>query len=212
MTEMEVSKGEQELEEVKRRFEARVQSAVDEAMTRAEEAERLEIAEPYNWWNLYAVGVYQPPGYLQPGNLIRVGEVAYVYSILWLNPLYPQPISACNLVSNLACEFEVKYCAGDFCSWTPGPASLNVTHTVKMASNRCWYVDVLRIYAQQGMEGCYELNICAKIKGCAEGAAPPFAAFATRVFDVNPDYFYPYGPGVGSRYEFDIPLRFMIYE
>jgi hypothetical protein len=214
MSEMEISKGDMEVEEARKRFEARVKSMVDESIRRVEEEPAPQQAELLNWWNVWAVGPYQSGAFPQPGNIIKVGETAYVYTILWLNPYFPSgpQASACKLLSNLACRFRVQYCTGNFCTWLSGPGSLNVSHEVAMVPNQCYYVDVLRIDATTGMEGCYEMNICAHILGCPDNAAPPFAGFATRVYDVNPDLFYPYGEGVGARYEFDIPIKFMIYK
>jgi hypothetical protein len=51
----------------------------------------------------------------------------------------------------------------------------------------------------------YEMNISARIFGCNENYAPPFAGFAREVYDIDPDMFSP-APGMGDR-----PIRFMVY-
>lgn len=209
--EMDISKGGGEItiEDVRARVEAQVASAVQEAGARFEAEAAPEIAEIQGWWNLWAYGPITTG--LAPHSVIKAGETAWIVTVLWLNNYYPRDVSACQLLSNLACEFEVKYCTGDLCTWTPGPAPLHTVHTVKMVRDRCWYVDLLQFRATADMEGCYETNICARIKGCPEGAVPPFAGFATRIYSLDWDVFYPYGPGQGPGYRFGQPFRYMIY-
>jgi hypothetical protein len=220
---------------VKARVDAKVQSAVDQAMTRV----GLEKAEPEGWWNLWAVGPIQEikaGGPLLPHSVIKIGEKAYVYTVIWLNPtrtLNGGP-TVCNMVTNLGCSFRIKYCTGNVCTWTPA-AGLSTDHEVKMEPGKCWYVDVLEFTAKD--EGCYEMHICVNVKGCTEGAAPALAGFATAVADIDADLFYPAWPtvpppevrqppgvpphevpgwrdvpyGHSPRWEYDIPIRFMIY-
>ena len=73
------------LEEVKASIEARVKAALDEAML----STREEIAEPEDWWNLYALGPIQVtsvPAPLFPHQVIKMGETGYVATVLFLNP------------------------------------------------------------------------------------------------------------------------------
>jgi len=209
------------VEDVKVRIEARVQAAVDEAMMRYEE-ERPEIAEPENWWNLWAWGPYQPPGTLRPHRVIRVGEPFYIFTILWLNPWWPQQVSSCELLTNMCGRFEIKYCTGDVCKWVRGPNELNVIHEIDMIPNQCWYVDFVYVpEAQPGWESCYEMSICARVLGCKDkpGASLPFAGFASAVRNIDWDIFYPAPPtplptpwpGLGPHWEWSIPIKFMIY-
>jgi hypothetical protein len=198
------------LEEVKQYFEAQVQSAVDEAMTRA----GLEAAEPLNWWNLWSFGPWQPVrpgGPLRPHKIIKLGESAYIFTVLWLNPwltLDSGP-TVCDLVSNLARDFEIRYCTGNKCTWDLGPRELNATHRLPMEPDRCWYVDVLRFVPQTGWEGCYATHICARITGSHEESAPPLAGFATQVRDIDWELFAPVS--VPPRWQIDTPIQFMIY-
>jgi len=103
-----------------------------------------------------------------------------------------------------------------------------------LVPNQCFYVNTQKFRAAPETESCiYEMNICAHVEGCQPGAAPQIAGFATAVFDFDPDLFYPRPggtpvptipvppgpppggatpfPGVPARWEFDIPIRFMIY-
>lgn len=209
-----VSRGELRVEDVKALVDREVKRAVDETMARGVPEE----AEPLGWWNLWAIGPIQPiipGGPLRPHKIIKIGEPFYVATILWLNPwlILPNGPSVCDLISNLGCDFEIKYCTGNVCTWTLGPRQLNVTNKVDMVPDQCYYVDVKGWMAQPGWEGCYEMNICARITGCPEKATPPLAGFVTAVRDIDADLFYPPPgpPGVPPRWEYDIPIRFMIY-
>jgi len=198
-------------EEMKAQMEARIQSVIEEAQTRVEA--RPEIAELPGWWNLWAVGPFQRPG-LQPGKVIKAGQQACVATVLWLNPHYPSTGvgSACSILSTLACNFEIKYCTGNLCTWQPGPQALNAVRKVEVAADRCWYVDVLCFTPDASWEGCYEMHICANVRGCKPEVPTPFAGFVTWVRDFDADVLYPPGgpPGAGPHWQFEIPIRFMV--
>jgi hypothetical protein len=197
-------------EEVKAQIEARMQAAFEKAQAK----EQPEIAAPTGWWNLWAVGPYKVPGLQQPNKVIRAGEKACVATVLWLNPGFSVPGvgSACSLLSTLACNFEIKYCTGNLCSWQPGPAALNVTREVELKPDRCWYVDSLCFTPDASWEGCYEMHICGNIKGCNKEVPTPFAGFVTWVYDIDADLLYPSGGpgGAGPHWQFEIPIRFMV--
>ena len=212
------------VEEVKARIEAMVHSAVDEALARREAAERPEIAEPEDWWNLYAYGPIQPIDYLRPHRVIKVGESFYVATILWLSPDTPAVQSTCTLLTGLGATFEVQYCTGKVSAWTQGPPELNVTHQVATVPGKCWYVDLLQVDdVPSGWEGCYEMNICAHVPG--QGNILQFAGYASAVKNVDWNLFYPSwwewsagGPadyprpyGRWPHWEWGIPTKFMIY-
>ena len=204
-------------EEVKVILEERVKAAV------AEGAARLEIAEPEGWWNLWALGPIQITGVggpLLPHKVVKTGEDFYVATVLWLNPnfIFPGGVTACQLISNLACDFVLDYCTGDLCTWTASQQYSRRGVNEPMVPDQCWYLNVQKFTAAPGTEGCYQMSICGKITGCEDtGGAPPLAGFATAVLDYDPDLFYPTaGPyptplGVPSRWEYDIPIRFQIY-
>src|SRR5262245_23499808 len=77
--------------DVQAQIEARLQAALDEMLA----TPRDEIAEPLNWWDLYGAGPYQVaarltpplnPAPLLPHQVIRVGEKAFIATVIWLNP------------------------------------------------------------------------------------------------------------------------------
>jgi hypothetical protein len=196
-------------EEVRAAIEARVQAAYEKAMAQARE----ERAEPFGWWDLYAVGPFQPtarpfglpvpPAPYLPHSVIRVGEIAYIVTIL-----YAPTVNVFGL------PYEIDYSTGSLDTWRLGPNSLNVTHRGHLNPHSPFIVDLLRFRAQE--HGCFETNICARIYGCPykgkENTAPPFAGFATRVIDLDGDMFVP---GIGRRspgLRYDGGLRFQVYE
>lgn len=200
-------------------WEGKVQSALAEAQTRDQDPS-IQIAEPQGWWNIWAIGPLQGGLSAPPGQIIRVGEPARVVTVIWLNAFYPTP-SACSVISNLGCSCEIRYCTGDLCSWDPAPA-FSTTRKIDLVPNRCFYVDTFQFTPRPNSTGLYEMNIFARLIGCQPGARPPFAAYATAVLDIDADIFYPPAsvtppgiptpfPGVGPRWQFDIPIRFMVY-
>jgi hypothetical protein len=198
-------------------YEGRVRNALVEAQRRDQDPS-IEIAEPENQWNIWAIGPQQGGLAASPGQIIRVGEPAWVTTVVWLNAFYPRP-SACSVISNLGCKILIRYCTGDLCSWDPAPA-FNKRSEVPLIPDRCWYVDVFRFTPEANQVGLFEMNISATLVGCPPGARPPFAAFATAVRDLDADLFYPPAappgvpqppPGVGPRWQYDVPIRFMVY-
>lgn len=191
---------------------AMVEQRVQAAMNAAASTPQAEIAEPQGWWDLWALGPIQATalgGPLLPHKVIKVGESFYVATVLWINPnfIFPGGVSACQLISNLACDFQLEYCTADMCrvvrsgQFSRGPVKVSIV------PNQCYYIDVQRFEAIAGNESCiYEMNICGRITGCAQGAAPPLAGHATAVFDFDPDLFL----GKPPRWR-ETPLRFQVY-
>lgn len=198
-------------QDIQAELEARVKSALDEAMARA----APEIAEPAGWWNLYAIGPIQPiavNGPLLPHQVIKVGETAFVGTILFLNPflLVAPGMSAAQVLANFALPYEVRYQTGNVTSWSIGQADMNVVHLHNapgLVPGTFAYVDVL---AFTGLTpGLYEMNISARILGAAPPFvnAPQFAGYARAVGDIDPDLFISGPPGL----QFDVPIRFQVY-
>jgi hypothetical protein len=198
-------------EDIRAMVTARVQSALDEAMQR----ERQEIAEPEGWWNLYALGPIQPiaiGGPLLPHQVIKVGEPAFIATVVFLNPfLVVAPgTTAADVLSNFALPYEVRYQAGNVTSWTIGQADMNVVHSgvgFNLVPGQIFYVDVLQITGST--PGLYEMNISSRILGATPPFvnAPQFAGYARAVADFDPDLFLAPVPG----FQFDQPIRFQIY-
>ena len=202
------------VEQVKAGVVAKIQSAIAVGSSKP----RQEIAEPENWWNLWALGPFQYAalnGPLQPGKVVRVGETFYVATVLWLNPnfIFQPGISACDLIGSLACNFQVEYCTADMCRVRPSTEYSRGPVKVDIVSGQCYYVDVQRFQAAAGTESCvYEMKICGRITGCNDKKTS-MAGYATAVYDYDTDLFYPpAGPiGVGPRWKYDQPIRFMVY-
>jgi hypothetical protein len=202
--------------EVKAQLEAQLQAAYEKALA----TPSTEVAEPLYWWDLFAIGPIQPPallsppapltpGPLLPHQVIRVGEQAFIATILVLNP-FPVPGSTpptpADILSNFGLPYRVEYHTCNLSHCEEGPDNLNVVHEGNLVPGQIFYVDVLEFTATE--EGCiFETNICARILGCEGITAPPFAGFARLTIDIDPDLFFP-APGV----QFDFPIRFMVYE
>jgi len=196
-------------DDIKAMIEARVKSALDEAMQR----ERPEIAEPEGWWNLFALGPIQPiaiNGPLLPHQVIKVGEPAFIATVVFLNPfLVVQPgLTAADILSNFALPYEVRYQAGNLTTWTLGQADMNVVHGgLNLIPGVFAYVDVCAITGTT--PGLYEMNVSARLLGATPPFvnAPQFAGYARAVVDFDPDLFISPAPGL----QFDQPIRFQIY-
>jgi hypothetical protein len=196
---------------VKARVEALVKTALDEAMARA----RPERAEPEDWWNLFAIGPIQAisvPSPLLPHSVIKVGETAFVVTVLFLNPflVIPPGTTPGDVLSNFALPYEVQYQTGNLTTWSLGQADMNVVHngaSFTLIPGQYAYVDVLGFTANT--PGLYEMNISARILGAAPPHinAPQFAGFARAVVDIDSDLFLQPPPGL----QFEVPIRFQIY-
>jgi hypothetical protein len=217
-------------EQVKAIVEARVKAAIDEGSKRV----TPQIAQPQNWWNIWAMGPFQvtgPGSPLLPHKVIRIGETFYVATVIWLNPtlVLPGGMTACQVLSGLGCNCLIDYCTNDLCNFKQVPAFSPKDVKVPMASGTCYYVDVREFTAGQGMESCiYEMNICAGITGC-QPVSIGLAGFVTEVYDFDADVFYPPAgppappvppglpsplpvpPGAGPGWRFNQPIRFQIY-
>lgn len=202
--------------DVKAQLEAVVKSALDEARMRHAARTMAEIAEPEGWWNLYALGPIQTtgiPGPLLPHQVIKVGETAFVATILFLNDflILAPGTTAADVLSNFALPYEVRYQTGNLTSWTLGQADMNVVHSgagFNLVPQQNVYIDVLAFTAS--VPGLYEMNISSRILGAIApfANAPQFAGYARAVIDIDPDLFISPAPGL----QFDLPIRFQVYE
>jgi hypothetical protein len=212
-------------EDVKAQIEARLQASLEKLIS----TPRQEIAEPLNWWDLYGVGPIQPsarlapplyPAPLLPHQVIRVGEQAFIVTVMVLNPfeLPNAPgVIPCEILSSFCLPYSIEYHTCNVTECKPGPANLNVKHEGHLEPGQCFYVDVLEFIAQE--EGCiFETNICARILCCEYEneplrEQPPFAGFATWTYSIDDDFLanlyglWPSGPGF-----YKSPVRFMVYE
>lgn len=202
------TKIEQDMARVRAMVESKVKTAYDEAL----HMQRIETADPYLWWDLYAFGPIQilaPDGPMDPSQVIKVGEDAYIATVLVLNPLPilpPAPgISPLELLSNFSLPFEVQYQTGNLTSWTPGQP--NTVQGGNLVPHQGIYVDVVHFVATT--PGLMEMNISARILGNPPAvSAPHFAGFARYVFDFDPEAFW-FSPTPG--FQFDLPVKYLVY-
>jgi len=195
---------------IKAAVESKVKAAIDKFMA----TPRKEVAEPYLWWDLYAYGPIQafaPDGPLAPHQVVKVGNMAYVATVLVLNPmpiLPPAPgISPLSLLSSFGLPYEVTYQTGNLTTWQPMLAPLSSVNTGTLSPGVGIYVDVLPFTATQA--GLMEMNISARILGTpAAGNAPHFAGFARWTYDFDPESFWS-APTPG--WHFEMPVKFLIY-
>jgi hypothetical protein len=203
--------------DVKAQIEAAVKSALDEARMRRAARPAAEVAEPEGWWNVLAFGPVQDPigipAPLLPHQVIKVGEYAYVATILVLNDflILAPGTTAADVLSNFSLPYEVRYQTGNLTTWTLGQADMNVVHSgagFNLVPQQNLYIDVLVFEARE--PGLYEMNISARILGATSpfANAPQFAGYARAVIDFDPDLFISDAPGL----QFDLPIRFQIYE
>ena len=204
-------------EDVKVQIESQVLAKLEQLLA---SPPQLEIAEPLNWWDIYAFGPFQPgasavppagfAGPLLPHQVIRKGEEAFVATIIILNPVGPSIPSAVDILSNFGLPYEVEYITGDLKRWDPAPASLQRVNHGVLVPNVAVYVDVFSFVAEN--PGLYEMNISARIYGCHQNPAPPFSGFATWVFDPDQDYLGSLLGQGGPGFYHKNPIRFQVYE
>jgi hypothetical protein len=194
--------------DVQARLEAKLKAVYDEAMAMT----RPQAADPYLWWNLYSLGPFQhlaPDGPLPPHQVIKLGETAWITTVLVLNshPILPPPpgMSPCHVLSDFGLPYEIQYQTCNLTTCTTGIPS--ATQTGNLSPGVCWYVRVHEFTPTE--VGLYETNISARILG-GGGAplAPHFAGFARWIFDPDPEMFWP---GSTPGWQYDFPVKFMVY-
>jgi hypothetical protein len=198
-------------DDVKAAVESKVKAAIDQYMA----TPKPEVAEPYLWWDLYALGpiqIFQPDAPLAPHQVIKVGQTAFIVTVLLLNPApilppNPQGMSPLAVLSNFGLPYEIRYQTGNLTTWQPMPAPLTGTATGSLVPMVPWYVDVLQFVA--ATPGLMEMNISAQILGnAAAPTAPHFAGFARHIYDFDPELFWT-APAPG--WHFEMPVKFLVY-
>ncbi len=202
-------------EDLQALVEARMQGIMDEGAT----APREELAEPLYWWEVFAIGPFQTgagvvaPGLadlvdqpLLPHRIIQPGETASIFTVVFLNPVFPDPsLSACDIITAFNAKIELNYFTSNLQTMTAVP-DLSASRCIRTDRNVCWYVDRFD-FTPRDPACLYETNICARIVNCDDlpTGVQPFAAFVRWVVDLDFDLFF------GSEgLEFDRPIRFMV--
>jgi len=190
-------------DDIKAEIEARLQAQLDRALA----SERPERAELENWWDIFAIGPIQPitAPPVQPHCVIKAGELAFVVSVLVLNPFLPLPgpTDAATLLSNFGLPFEVQFQTSNITAMVPAGTD---TQASNFSAGQFFYVNVSLL--PTGTPGMYETNILARIEGAnVPVSAPQFGGFATAILDIdNPGLFGP-GPAVN----FLQTVKYMVY-
>jgi hypothetical protein len=195
-------------EELEGLVHGEIEAAYDQALS-APETVAPEIAEVQDWWDIAAFGPIQavaPGGPLVPHSVIKVGEQAFVFAIIVLNPFLPLPggTNPAQVLSNFALPYEVQFQTGNLTAWTIGQPDMQSVQGSNLTPGPPFtYFEVIGFTAVQ--PGLYEMNITARLKGAAPPFvnAPLFGARATTVGSLDPPGLFGPAPPV--------PLRFSIY-
>ena len=199
----EVAPPELAVEDADQQIVSRLQAAVDEAELRP------EIAEVRDWWDVAAFGplqLVQSGGPLLPHRVIKVGEDAYVYAIVVLNPAQPLPTgtNAADVLANFSLPYEVQFQTGNLTTWTLAPPDMQAVRRGNFRPRQTVYFERIRFTGRR--PGLYEMNISARILGATPPyqSAPQFAGYATTVFGLDAEDLWGNRPSG--------PLRFQVYE
>jgi hypothetical protein len=199
-------------EDLRAQASAEIEAAYEEAMTAPEQVApnwvSPEVAEVQGWWDIAAFGPVQPiapGGPLVPHSVIKVGEPAFVFAFILLNPFLALPggTNPAQVLSNFALPYQVQYQTGNLTSWTLGQADMQGLDNNNLIPGQNFYQEVIGFTATT--PGLYEMNITARLLGAAPPFvnAPLFGARATTVFSLDPPGLFG-APPPG-------PLRFSIY-
>ena len=169
-----------------------------------------EVAEITDWWNLFAYGPIQPilvDGPFAPHQVIKLGETAYVVSVLALNTDLELPggITAAHILSDFALPYEIKYQTANLSTWAL--SEIGGTHTGNLIPGQSWYTDILEFTPTQ--EGLYEMNVLVRLLGAfPPGKATHFGGFAHWIGDLDPEALWPVEMPI---WHFELPIKFMVY-
>jgi hypothetical protein len=179
-------------------LDARMEGALEKAAT-------LELAGPQDYWNIWAVGPYQDYG-LQPNRIIQLGEPAWIYTYVYLNPVYPRPYpgqNACDQITGFGAKIELNYFTSNTQLMQP-VADLNHVYCIQTKLGQCYYRHKW-VFTPTQAACIYETNICARICNCDLQPVPQYAGFVRWVYDLDVDYLFP-----PTGWGFDRPIRYMV--
>jgi hypothetical protein len=209
-----------------RSYRAKIEERVEASLATRGNGDRVAAAaEPdseffgitYPWWNILVLGPFQtvaPGGPFRPSKIIRTGEDAFMIVVLWRNPVPlpggPNP-SAAQIMASY--EWEVRGETINLSDVTDGPDLAPATGTFGAG-----FIDVFLMpippgtftVPAQGRPLLYELNFVMDIKGVGPGL-PPFAGYATWVFDPDTEPPFLFVPEAPAGLQHDIPVRFLVY-
>lgn len=172
------------------------------------------ISSPYTWWNIWSLGpfleqpltqqsAYLPLNLTPDAQVLEAGKVAYVVTILFLNPegiLSPEPgLSPGTILSNFSLPYRISYNTADLTHWRLADVTVdsgnefnNPFKEGNLTPGQMFYVDILKFSIPENSlrepdEGLMEMNITARLLGDLPKYrnAPQFAAFATWTYGFN---------------------------
>jgi hypothetical protein len=187
-------------DQIRAAIEAKLQATFDEAMASG----APETAGPALWWDMYAYGPFKTPmaPFPAPHQVVRLGETVYVASILYLNTAYPYPTAA-DVLATFGLPYSISWDTNNVTRLQREPALSGVLHN-NFNPGQAWYVDIITLKPEN--EGIHELNLRGRITGCNGQMAPPFAGYATLVYEFDSSIFT-----LGSHSRYQGPVRFDVY-
>lgn len=197
-------------EEALETLKAKLDNQVESLVAQYKSTPREELAEPDFYWDILATGPFNLPPPPWPGpfpvgdRIIQVGEVAYFGVVVFLNPSFPAPQSACSMITDFGASIELNMVTSNMQTMSPAPSGLNPSVCIPTSPNVCTYNYIFEVVPQQ--EAClYETNICARICNCNHKYVRSYSAFARWVVGIDFDAVF------GSpSLTFDHPIRYMV--
>jgi hypothetical protein len=188
-------------EQVRAAIEAKLQTVFDETMAGGVP----QTAGPALWWDMYAYGPFKTPiePFPAPNQVVRLGETVYVASILYLNQAYPYPTAA-DVLATFGLPYSISWDTNNVTTLQREPM-LSGSINNNFVPGQAWYVDIISLKPEH--EGIHELNLRGRITGCNGELAPPFAGYATLVYEFDSSLFT-----LGSHTRYQGPVRFDVYK
>lgn len=182
---------------------------VEAKITAAFEKASVELGEapPPSQWEVFAVGPFQDPA-LAPGRIIKLGEKAYLVTIVFLNTFMDTNVTSFGgrvqlnyHTSNMQTMRPVPAMDHSYC-FEPGNPDVDSVVT----PYGTFYV-IVREFTPAEAACILETNICARICNCNNEAVPGYAAFVRWIANLDYDAFFP-----PVAYQFDHPIRYLVYD
>jgi hypothetical protein len=182
---------------------------------------------PYQFFDLIAVGPFQPigSGPFRPNRIIRAGEPAFLIAAVWRNPtplgFTPGNPSAADVMAGQS--FTILGQTVNVSNVTAGPNLGPVTGTFGAGFTNFFVLPIPSVPPPgDGSPRLLDITLTIDVRSVAQGL-PPFAGYASQwlQLDTEPPFVFPYIPGVGGPivvpglvpgFVRDIPVRVMIYE
>lgn len=201
MSTLEVSRGAGDNDPMKEALTRKAEAVFAQARTAPAE----KLAGPPRFWDVFAIGPYQNPA-LEPSRVLEVNETATIQTIIYLNPLVPNPApgqNACDIITGFGGKIEISYVTSRTDTMQPVPG-LSYTTCIPTVPGQCWYEHFWEFTPREA--AClYMTNICVRICNCANQYVQQYSGFARWI--ANLDFDMIFGAPV---WQFDHPVRYMV--